>query len=431
MAAILLSNVWVVDPQSPHHRQWVDIRIEEGIIQQIAPANSLIAQEGEQHISNDHIYVSPGWVDMHVHLSDPGGEWKETLQELALAAVQGGFTTLHCMPNTDPVLDSSQQLESLVLRSQNLPVNIIPSGAITVGTEGKELAEMYDMQQAGAKSFTDGTHPLQHSGLMMRALRYLKAFDGLLFHYPVDTHLTQGGQMNEGVMSVRLGMPGIPETAEVIGTARDIRMLDYAPGRMHFHPMTSAEAIDDLHEKKSQHSDLSIGTNLSYFLFSDEDLLEFDTNLKLDPPLRSKVQRKALKDALEQGKIDVLASGHRAQSVEEKKLQFAMADPGSLALQTAFSIACEELIDPGLINIDRWVELIAINPRKILKLDPVCIQKGETADLSLFQEMAFFTLRKEQIPSRAKNSYLLNQERKGKALGIIRDGQFFQGIPNE
>ncbi|MEL6845432.1 MAG: dihydroorotase, partial [Bacteroidota bacterium] len=326
MGNILLQDVHLIDPNSSHHGQQVSILIQEGQIQQINTQAISVAPDC-QIIRAEGLYASPGWFDIHVQLSDPGYEYKETLEALGQAAVKGGFTGLLAYPNTDPVIDNAHLVDSIKQRAQSLPIQIHLCGSITQGAAGKELAEMYDMHRHGVLAFTDGVHPLQHTGLIQRALLYTQSFDGLLIQYPTDDKLTHGGQMHEGEVSTHLGMPGIPTIAESMGASRDLHLMEHVGGRMHFHPITTAEAIATI-SRSAPDQHISMGTNISYLAHVDSDLERFDTFLKLDPPLRGTPEIDALIEAIKSGQISVLGSGHHAQGIEEKKLQFAQAENG-------------------------------------------------------------------------------------------------------
>lgn len=423
MAKILLQDVHLIDPNSKFHDQIVSILVKDGAIEQISK-DKLAADQDTQLITGDGLHVSPGWVDTHVQLSDPGYEYKESLEALSKAAVKGGFTTLLAYPNTSPVIDNAHMVDSLKQRTQNLAVNIRLAGSITQGAEGKELAEMYDMHQHGALAFTDGSHPLQHAGLVQRALLYTQSFDGLLIQYPTDQNLTKGGQMHEGEVSAKLGMKGIPAIAESMGTVRDLHLQKYVGGRIHFHPITTADAINYINHAGIEQGKVSMGTNITYLAHQDEDLVEYDTHFKLLPPLRDQQEINAIVEAIKTGKIKVLGTGHQAQGIEEKKLQFENAEAGILGLQTAFSVAYEKLVKAGHISLNRLIELICHEARQLLALPAATIEEGGLAELTVFAPNSDWTLDPSQIPSRAKNSPYLGQKLSGKVFGIIQKGKF-------
>lgn len=409
---ITYQNIIIIDPQSPYNGQCVDIVIEGNIIQQITPSV-------EQNIRNEQLYISTGWFDMQVHLAEPGFEQKETLTELAKAAALGGFTGILCYPNTNPVMDNAQVLRSVKQFAQNVPIEILFSGALSHHAEGKEMAEIYEMHANGAVAFTDGINSIQSSGLMLRLRQYMQPFDGLMILMPSDKSLAAEGQMNEGRYSVLLGMKGVPEIAEAVAVAKELYLHEYAPLRTHFQPISSPKALELLGKAKPKFDNISVGIPIYYFVFQDKDLTEFDNFLKVFPPLRSENQVEELKKALTNGVIDVLTSGHQAQGLEEKELEFEIAEAGMLSLQTFFPLVNEFLLQTGVISLEKFVELASIRPREILKLPKISIKEGEKANLTVFSLTQKWTLSAKEIPSTAKNSPLLGKELTGKVVEVI------------
>lgn len=420
---LLLRNFRIIDPQSEYNNQSVDLLITAGTITEIAEGGTLESGRADQTVEIAGACVSPGWLDMQVHLCDPGYEFKESLQALATAARIGGFTGVVCYPNTLPVVDNSQMVYSLLNRAAHLPVDMYFTGTISEGGNGKELAEVYDMSQAGAIAFTDGTHPIQSSGLLLRALQYMRPFDALILRYPQDNSVAANGQMNEGEQSTLLGMKGIPEMAESIALARDLQLIAYAPGRVHFQPLTGTESLRLVAEAKMQHTTISAATTAAHLAFDDTVIDTFDPHFKLNPPLRNKEQVLALRQAVKEGVIDVICSGHQPQSIEEKNLEFELADPGMLGLQTAFSLAYMHLVETHIIALDRLIELISIEPRRILALPPVSVSTGAEANLTLFLPEGKWTLESQHLPSRAKNTPLAGKSLNGQVLGTYHKGK--------
>ena len=419
---LILKNLSVVDPQSEFNHQNVDIKIEGNIISQIGPANTISDEKSIVH-EFEQAFVSPGWVDMHVHLSDPGFEHKETLSQLANAAKSGGFTAIMCSPNVSPPVDSAFHINSLKTRTHGLGIEFLFTGCITSHAEGKELAEVYDMHQAGAIGYGDGNHPIQKAGIVMRALQYLKAFDGLLIMSPEDKSISGTGQMEEGLISTRLGLKGIPEIAESIAVSRDLDLYQYNPGRLHIQPVTSKEGISRIKAVKENHPELSVGTNLYYLILNDESLLTFDPDYKVFPPLKTEDGQKFLIEALQSGWIDTLGSGHHPQGPEEKKVEFEIAEPGMLGLQTFFALANTYLIREEKISLSKLIELIAINPRKILKQPSVSVSINAEANLTIFDTGMDWKFSSDKIPSRAKNSPFIGQSFTGKPLATFYQGE--------
>jgi dihydroorotase len=397
-----LRNVKVIDPQSEYHKAWVTISIEQGHI-----ANIEASEEGRY-------CVSPGWVDTGVHLCDPGLEHKESLEALAKAAALGGFTDVLCYPNTLPATDDSRAIAALMARAKGLEAQLHFMGALTAQANGNDLAEVYDMQQAGALAFSDGRREAYPSSLIQRALHYMQAFDGLLIAYPNDSDLSHGAQMNESEESVYLGMKGAPEIAETAALASMLHIHEYTGGRLHLQPLSSARSLHMAHGREG----VSTAVSIAHLVWDDSVMRSFDTHYKIDPPLRSKTQREALIEAIKEGKVDALCSYHQAQGLEEKLVEWPFAEPGMLSLQTLFPLAMEHLVRPGHISLDQLITMLSSGPRRILGLEPVVVEESHEARLTLFDPDASWTFGKEAIFSRAVNSPLLGEQMRGRAYGF-------------
>lgn len=416
---LLLKQVLIADKFSPHNQRIKDILIENGIIKTIADS---IEDRSDNTINEASINVCPGWVDIFAHFADPGLEYKETLETGASAAASGGFVHVFAIPNTAPVTANKAQVEYIVQKSRNLPVNIHPLGAITKNAEGKELAEMYDMANSGAVAFTDGLKPVQTPGLFLKALQYVKAFNGVLVQVPIDTSIGTNGLMNEGITSTRLGMQGIPEIAEELIVARDIELAKYTDSHLHITAISTSKSVELVRSAKAQGLKVSCSVTPYHLFFSDEDLYEYDTNLKVNPPLRSKEDVAALRKAVEDGTIDCIASHHLPQDWDNKVCEFEYAKPGMISLQTSFSIF--NTVFPTL-STERLLDLFSFNARKIFKLPETTIKEGNIADLTLFKRDASYTLTKNTNKSKSINSAFIGVELKGKVVGIINKDKVY------
>lgn len=416
-----LSSVTAVDPGCVWAGQKVDLQVKAGKIHAIAPAGELSPEAGMAVITpGESVRVSPGWVDLQVSLQDPGHEHKESMEQLAEAAWRGGFTTVLCYPEVAPKPDRAAVIKGLWRQINRLPVNLLLAGHATEQGHGAELAEMYDMHLAGAVAFSDHLQRPRNAGSLLRTLRYLRAFEGLLILPALDATLVPDGQMNEGTQSARLGMPGIPEVAESMAVAADLALFDYERGRVHYQPITSPRALRDIanYRVEAEATTLTTGLPLYYLIHSDEELESYDTFLKVMPPLRSAAQKEALLQALQAGHIDVLSSGHRAQGLEEKQLEFALAEPGMLALQTFYPLAQQHLIATGVISEEQFINQVSHQPRAVLQQEPQWLQPGAPAELTLFDPTVAWTLTAQDLPSQAKNSPYLGQELQGKVWGV-------------
>lgn len=419
MPGLFLKGYTLIDPRNSFHNQEVDIFLSNGTVEAIGPAGTVPIPEDCIELNHSKGYVSPGWVDMNAQLLDPGSEHIETLSELSNAAKLGGFTHICCYSHTSPHIDQAQMVQAVLGRCDQLGLKLHLIAAVTRGQKGMEMADLYDMHQTGAKAFGDGSHGLQHPGVLARALLYLQSFNGLLINYPFDERLGGNGQMHEGPVSTKLGLKGIPALGEQLGLVRDIEVLKYTGGRMHFQPLSLYSSALVVSEAKKENVEVSCSINTSSLRFSDDMLLSFDTNLKVFPPHRDIEEVKSLKEAVKEGLVDVLCSGHFAQGLEEKKLSFENASFGQLNLQSSFSIANEALVAEGHINLGRLIELMSINPRKIMGIEDGHVKVGAKADLTLFDPGLSWQLDRSHIFSSASNHPLIDKKLQGRSLGTI------------
>ncbi|MCR6718763.1 MAG: hypothetical protein NVV59_00365 [Chitinophagaceae bacterium] len=278
---ILIKQGRIADPTSPHNGAVTDIFIDNGSITGIGQH---LTSEADQVLDLQGASISPGWVDIFANFGDPGFEFKETMETGAEAAAKGGFTDVLVLPNTSPCIHNKATVEYLVQKSKSLPVSIHPIGAITRNTEGKELAEMYDMRSSGAAAFSDGTHTVQSAGLLVKALQYVKAFDGLIIQVPNDDSINPHGLMHEGLVSTQLGLPGKPALAEELMVARDIELAEYAESRIHFTGISSAKSLEHIREAKKRGLNVTCSVSPAHLWFTDADIASYDSNLKSVPP---------------------------------------------------------------------------------------------------------------------------------------------------
>lgn len=415
---VLLQQVTVIDPASPFHQSKKDILIDTGVIRQIADS---IDEVVDTVVNIDGLHVSPGWIDSFADFCDPGYEHKESLYSGAHAAAAGGFVSVMIIPNTKPVTDNRIQVEYIVQRSAQLPVNILPMGAITKSAEGKELAEMYDMQGSGAVAFTDGIYPVQPAGTLLKALQYVKPFNGVIIQLPDDKSLVPHGLMHEGVVSTRLGLPGKPALSEELLVARDIRLLEYTGSRLHLTAVSSALSLPYIRQAKEAGLQLSCSVTPYHLFFCDEDLQEYDTNLKVNPPLRGREDMMALRRAVAEGLIDCIATHHLPQDYDNKIIEFEYARPGMTGLETCYPVLKAALPE---LSEERWVELLCLNPARIFGLKAGRVAEGEPALLTLFNPGAPF-LYGGNIRSKSVNSPFIGMNLKGKIEGIVNGNKLF------
>lgn len=412
---ILIKQAQIISPSSPFNGQIKDILISNGKITKIADA---VTENADQVVEQDGLCISVGWMDLFADFADPGFEYRETIESGAKAAAAGGFTDVMLVPNTNPVADSKSQIDYTIQKAKQLAVNIHPIAAISKKTEGKELAEMYDMQQTGAIAFSDGIHPVQNSGLLLKALQYVKTVDGTVIQVPDDTSIGANGLMNEGLISTQMGLPGKPAMAEELMVARDIKLARYAGSKLHFTGVSSPKSLEYIKRAKEGGIKVSCSITPYQVFFCDEDLQQYDTNLKLNPPVRNRADMMAIRKALLDGSIDCIASHHLPQHWDGKACEFEYAKPGMISLETMFAA-----VHTAGLPVENFVQMQAVNARKLFGLAVPEIKEGEMACITLFNPGATFTYTEGMIRSRSKNSAFPGKKLKGTVLGIINKGQ--------
>ena len=414
---IVLRKVTILDPGSPYHNSQKDILIDNGFIKQI---DDSIDAAADQIIDTKDCFVSQGWIDVFANFCDPGFEYKETLETGAAAACAGGFTHVFVIPDTQPAISGKAQVEYIVQRSKSLPVDIHPLGAISRQLEGKELAEMYDMYNSGAVAFSDGLHAVQSAGLMLKALQYIKAFDGVLVTVALDKTVGRHGLMNEGIISTRLGLPGAPAIAEELMIARDIELVKYTASKLHFTGVSTAKGLQLISDAKQQGLPVTCSVTPYHLLFCDEDLQNYDTNLKVNPPLRTREDMIALRNAVSEGAVDCIASHHMPQDWDNKVCEFEYAKAGMIGLQTSYASVQTALPD---LSTERIAALYTTKAQEIFGLKQASIAEGNAACLTIFNRHMTTTLTKEENKSKSSNSPFLDKPLNGKVIGIIHKGR--------
>ncbi len=411
---VLIKQATIVNSSSPFNGLVKDILIENGQIVSIVDNSSSSA---DQVIESEGLHVSIGWLDSFAHFCDPGYEFRETLETGSRAAAAGGFTDVMLVPNSNPVVHAKTQVEYLKQRSQNLPVNLHVIAAVTRNAEGKELAEMYDMFEAGATAFSDGTNAIQNGGLLLKALQYVKAINGIVIQVPGDKSIGASGLMNEGVISTQLGLPGKPAMAEELMVTRDIELNNYTNSRIHFSSISTAKSLDHIRAAKARGGQVSCAVTPYHLYFSDEDLQQYDTNLKVDPPLRTPFDRNALKAGLLDGTIDCFATHHIPQNYDAKVCEFEYARDGMIGLESFFG-AVWSLFKNDL-PLDKLIDLLTVQPRRLFGIAAAEIKEGVQASLTLFDPSATYVFEEKNIQSKSKNSAFTGKTLTGKVIGIV------------
>lgn len=413
---LLIKQATVVNTQSPHHGKTVDILIERGVITQIK--KNIANEKGLKTVEEEGLCVSAGWLDMQANFCDPGNEHRETLENGLKTAAKGGFTGVCVMSGTNPPLHNKAQIEYVVNRAKGQLTDVFPVGTISHNQEGKDLSEMYDMQLAGAVAFSDFKKPVKDAGLILRALQYTQNINSFIITHADDKTISQGGQMNEGVTSTRLGLKGIPALAEELMIQRNLQILEYTGGRIHFPTVSTKGSIDLIKRAKANGLRVTCGVAAHQLLLDETELEGFDTNYKVNPPLRAKEDVNALRRALENGTIDVVVSDHYPQDIESKDLEFDLADNGIVALQTAFNCLVSAV---SKLTAEKVGECLAENPRAVLGLKPVVIKEDEDANLTLFTLGGKTTFTEKQILSRSKNTPFIGKTLNGRVIAAINN----------
>jgi dihydroorotase len=415
---ILLRNVKIIAPSSPFHGQQKDISIQNGIIQQVADN---LEDARATVISGNNLHVSAGWMDVFAHFCDPGQEHKEDLQSGIKAAATGGYTTVMIVPNTQPALHTKPQIEYVLSRSRHSAATVLPIGAATKNLEGTGLAEMYEMQQAGAVAFSDGLKPLQSPGLMLKALQYIKAFDGTLIQLPDDQSISAHGLMNEGIYSTQLGMPGKPALAEELIIQRDIELAKYTDSRIHFTGISTRKSVELIAAAKAAGIKVTCSVTPYHLSLSDAQLINYDTHLKVNPPLRTADDVKALQEAVLHGTIDCIATHHLPQDWDAKQVEFEYARNGMIGLESTFGVIRQYL--PQL-PLEQLINMLTTQPRKIFGLPQPLLQEGATANLTIFDPETSWQFTTAHIASRSKNSAYIGEQLKGKVHATVNGPVF-------
>ncbi len=409
--SILIKNATIIFPGNEFHNSKKDILIKNGVIEKIA---NRISDSKAKVIESKKLQVSPGWLDIGANGGEPGYEHRETLETLSDCAASGGYTGLAIFPNSNPVVDNKAAVQYILNNTADQVVDFYPIGAISKKGHGEEITEMMDMSAHGAVAFSDGLNAIHSNGLMMRALDYVKSIDSLIIHHPEDKSLSNGNQIHEGLVSTELGLKGNPGISETLTLERDIQLARYTNSKLLVHNISTKEAVPKLKGLDKE----KIYASVSYLNLckTDEALYEFDTNMKTVPPLRSEEDRTALQKGINKAAIQVISSNHYPLEEEAKKKEFVYAEPGTTGLQTCYSGLTT--YSPEL-SVDRLVRCLAINPRKILGLQPATLAKGAKAELTLFDASESWTLDATTNTSKSKNSPFWNLPLTGKVIGVV------------
>lgn len=424
---MLLKNL---RPVSKSHKgdETTDIRVIDGVIKEIG--NGLELTEGEESHDFGGAYVSPGWMDMHIHLREPGYEHKETVKTGCDAAAFGGFTAVACMPNTKPATHTRDVVEFIINKSEDTPVHVHPIGCVTKDRAGKSIAEMADMQKGGAVAFSDDGDPVYNSQVMRVALEYSSMLGAPIINHEEELSLSRPGHMNEGLVSTKLGLDGTPGIAEEVMIARDILLAEYTGGHIHVAHISTKRGVELVREGKAKGIKVTTEVCPHHFDLTDEEIerQNFDTNFKMHPPLRTQEDVDAMIEGLVDGTIDVICTDHAPHAIEEKEVEFIYAPNGILGLETAWAISNMRLYKSKKLDLQQLVEKLSYNPRSILSLPELSIEVGATANLTFFNTDEEWTFDLKNVRSKSKNSPYLDKKLTGRALGIFNKGKLHLNV---
>ena len=405
----IIRGAKIIDSESPFHNQTADILIVGGIIKKIG--TSLPNSEKAEEVKLDNLHVSQGWFDSSVSLGEPGFEDRETIANGLNVAAKSGFTAIALQPNSYPIIDNQSQINFVKSKANGFATELFPIGALTKGSEGKDMAELFDMKNAGAIAFGDYNKSLDNANLLKIALQYVQDFDGLLIAFPQDSNIKGNGVANEGVVSTRLGLKGIPNLAEELQIARNLFLLEYTSGKLHIPTISTAKSVQLIKEAKAKGLNVTCSVAVHHLVLTDSTLEGFDTRYKVSPPLRTDADRQALLAGILDNTIDMITSDHNPIDIEHKKMEFDLAKNGTIGLESAFGALLT------VLPLEKVIEKLT-NGKATFDIESQTIAEGKKANLSLFNPEGKSIFTKENILSKSKNSAFLGTEIKGKVYGI-------------
>lgn len=419
---ILLKGLNLLDPEQKLDKK-ADLLINDGIIEKIGNIKSSEVEENNIFDFNDMVCV-PGLFDMHVHLREPGREDEETVISGCNGAAAGGFTGIACMPNTNPAADSAEVIKLIKEKASNHLVDVYPVGAVSVDRKGEALAPIAELYEAGAVAFSDDGVAVKTAALLRNALEYAGMYNAPIIEHCEDESLADGA-MNESLVSTQLGLPSIPTVAEDITVSRDILMAEYLNKAVHIAHISSKRSIELVREAKARGVKVTAEVTPHHFTLTDDNLKTYDTNYKMNPPLRGKADLEAVIEGLKDGTIDCIASDHAPHSIEEKEMEFIYAPNGILGLESQLGLTLSELVNKNHLTLSDLVYKLSINPRRILNINVPSIKEGETANLTIFDPHNIWTVNVSAFKSKSKNSPFDKRLLTGKPVAVINKGKMF------
>jgi dihydroorotase len=411
----LIKAATIIDSSSQFNNQKKDILITNGVIEKIE--NSIPIKPNYTVVALENLHVSCGWFDTSVSFGEPGFEERENIANGLRTAAKSGFTAVAVNSNTNPFIDNKSAVEFLINKSQNFATKLYPIASLTQKSEGKEMAELYDMQQSGAIAFGDYNQPLANDNLMKVSLLYAQNFDGLVLSFPKNNSIAGEGLANEGENSTKLGLKGIPALAEHLQIARDLFLLEYTGGKLHIPTISTPKSASLIKDAKKKGLQVTCSVSAHHLTLTDDELQDFDGNLKVTPPLRTIKDAKALIKAVKEGVIDIITSDHNPIDIEHKKVEFSAAKNGTIGLESLFGAI------NSVLSLNESIDCITHAPRRIFNIESTSIAVGDKANITFFNPTLAYTFAKENILSTSKNSAFLGKELNGKAYGIFANNQ--------
>ncbi len=406
---ILLKSTKIIDKNSLFHLEIKDILIEKGIIIKIA--NNIKTDDKTKIISLENLHISNGWFDTSVSFGEPGFEERETIENGLNVALKSGFTAVAVNPNTNPVIDNKAAVSFLISKSQNSICELYPIGNLTKEAKNENLAELYDMQTIGAIAFGDYKKAISNANLLKIALQYAQSFDALVLSFPQDNSVADGF-VNEGVNSAKLGLRGIPNLAEELQIARDLYILEYTEGKLHIPSISTEKSVKLIAQAKKKGLDVTCSVAAHNLFLNDDEILNFNSNCKVLPPLRTRKDQKALIKAVENGTVDIITSDHNPIDIEHKKVEFENAKNGTIGLESLFGAV------NSVISLESLIETLTTKPRRRFGIEIPNIKVGEKANITLFNPEMEYTFSIDDILSTSKNAAFIGKKLKGKVYGV-------------
>ena len=411
---LIIREATIIDSKSPFHNQMVDVKIKSGTIEKIG--SKIPNENGFEEIKLENLHLSQGWFDSSVSFGEPGYEERETIANGLNVAAKSGFTAVALQPNSFPIIDNQAQINFVKNKAKGAATELYPIGAFTKDSEGKDMAELFDMKNAGAIAFGDYNKDIDNANLLKIGLQYVQDFDGLLIAYSQDANIKGNGVVNEGVVSTRLGLKGNPNLAEELQISRNLFLLEYTGGKLHIPTISNAKSVELIKNAKAKGLNVTCSAAVHHLVLNDEKLEGFDTRYKVSPPLRTEEDRKALIEGVNNNTIDMITTDHNPIDIEHKKMELEGSKNGTIGLESAFGALTT------VLPLEKIIEKFTSN-KILFGIENSSIKEGEKANITLFNPNGNWTFEKENILSKSKNSAFLGTEMKGKVYGIYHQNK--------